>query len=67
MDQTLFTWLSVIVIFAIGTLSHFLYDWSHENKILGLFTAVNESTWEHVKIAITPTLLWSLVDGFFLW
>lgn len=65
MDQSLFTWLSVIVIFAIGTLSHFLYDWSHENKILGLFTAVNESTWEHVKIAITPTLLWSLIDGFF--
>lgn len=53
------------MIFALGTLAHFLYDLSHQNKILGLFTAVNESTWEHVKIAITPTLLWSLVDGFF--
>lgn len=65
MDQTLFLWLSIITIFSLGTLAHFLYDLSHENKILGLFTAVNESTWEHVKIAITPTLIWSLVDGFF--
>ena len=26
-------------------------------------TAVNESTWEHIKIALTPTILWSLIDG----
>ena len=64
MDQTLFTWISIVVIFALGALAHFLYDLSHENKILGLFTAVNESTWEHVKIAITPTILWSLIDGY---
>ena len=64
MDHTLFTWISIIAIFALGTLAHFLYDLSHENKILGLFTAVNESTWEHVKIAITPTLIWGFVDGY---
>ena len=28
-----------------------------------MFTAVNESTWEHIKIALTPTFLWSLYDG----
>ena len=31
---------------------------------MGLFTSVNESTWEHIKIALTPTLLWGLIDGF---
>ena len=65
MDQTLFISLSIIIIFSFGALAHFLYDLSHQNKILGLFVAVNESTWEHVKIAVTPTLLWSLIDGFF--
>lgn len=65
MDTTLFLWISVIIIFILGSLAHFLYDLSHDNKILGLFTAVNESTWEHIKIAITPTLIWSLVDGYF--
>ena len=56
--------ISIIVISIVGTLSHFLYDISNHNKVLGLFTAVNESTWEHIKIALTPTLLWSVVDGF---
>ncbi len=65
MDQILFTWISIIVIFGLGTLAHFLYDLLKGPKALGIFTAVNESTWEHVKIAITPTLLWSLVDGYF--
>jgi len=59
----LFTIISIIIISIIGTLSHFLYDISGHNKIIGLFTAVNESTWEHIKIALTPTLLWSLIDG----
>ncbi|MBR1717931.1 MAG: hypothetical protein IJ715_01515 [Bacilli bacterium] len=55
---------SIIIISIIGTLSHFLYDISGHNKFVGLFTAVNESTWEHIKIALTPTFLWSLVDGY---
>ena len=65
MDQILFTWISIVVIFLLGTLAHFLYDIFKGPKALGLFTAINESTWEHIKIAITPTLLWCLVDGFF--
>lgn len=56
--------ISIIIISVIGTLSHFLYDLTNHNKFIGIFTAVNESTWEHIKIALTPTLLWSIVDGF---
>lgn len=55
--------ISAIIISVIGTVSHFMYDISNHNKIVGLFSAVNESTWEHIKIAITPTLLWSIIDG----
>ena len=60
----IFLVISVIVISIFGTLSHFLYDISNHNKIVGLFAAVNESVWEHIKIALTPTLLWGLLDGF---
>ena len=60
----LFLIISIIVISIIGTLSHFLYDLSNHNKFVGLFAAVNESTWEHIKIALTPTILWSIVDGY---
>ena len=59
------TIVSIIIISAVGTLAHFLYDLTRHNQIIGLFAAVNESTWEHIKIALTPTLLWSLVDGIF--
>ena len=55
--------ISIIIISLIGTISHFIYDITNHNKIIGLFVSVNESTWEHIKIALTPTLLWSLVDG----
>lgn len=57
-------WLGFVIISVVGTLAHFLYDFSHHNKIVGLFAAVNESTWEHIKIALTPTFLWSLYDGY---
>lgn len=57
-------WNSFIIISIVGTLAHFLYDLSNHNKIVGLFTAVNESTWEHIKIGLTPTILWSIYDGY---
>lgn len=55
--------ISIVIISIIGTLSHFTYDISNHNSFIGLFSAVNESTWEHIKIALTPTFLWSLIDG----
>ena len=58
-----FVIISIITISIIGTLSHFLYEFSNHNKIVGLFTAVNESVWEHIKIALTPTFLWGIIDG----
>lgn len=56
--------VSAIVISLVGTIAHFLYDLCGHNKFIGLFTAVNESTWEHIKIALTPILLCGLYDGF---
>ena len=64
MDHVFNFWLSVIAISTIGTLAHFVYEWAHHNRTIGLFTAVNESTWEHIKIALTAALLWGLYDGF---
>lgn len=55
---------SIIFICIVGTFLHFLYELSHHNKFVAIFAAVNESTWEHIKICITPTILWSLYDGY---
>lgn len=57
-------YIGIIVIAAVGTLLHFVYEMSGHNKFVAIFAAVNESTWEHIKIGMTPTLLWSLYDGY---
>ena len=56
--------ITTIIISLVGTAAHFLYDFTKQNKFIGLFAAVNESTWEHIKIALTPILLCGLYDGF---
>ena len=57
-------YIGMILIAIVGTLLHFTYEFSHHNKYVALFSAVNESTWEHIKICMTPTILWSLYDGY---
>ena len=49
----------------LGVLLHFTYEWSGDNPAVGLFSAVNESTWEHLKLIFFPMLLLTLID--FLW
>ena len=51
-----------LFIILLGCLLHFVYEWSHENKIVGWFAAVNESTWEHIKLALVPSFLFIMVD-----
>ena len=45
---------------AAGTLLHFAYGWSGENPVVGAFSAVSESTWEHMKLLFVPLLLTAL-------
>lgn len=40
-----------------GTLSHFVYQWSGSNPLVGIVTPVSESTWEHMKLIFFPMLL----------
>lgn len=39
----------------LGTVGHFFYEWSGENRIAGIFFPVNESVWEHMKLTLLPT------------
>lgn len=57
-------YIGIVMISLIGTLLHFTYEMSNHNKFVAIFSAVNESTWEHIKICMTATILWSLYDGY---
>ena len=52
----------MIVTMILGTLNHFLYDWSGKNPVIALFTPVNESVWEHMTLLFFPFLWLSLIE-----
>ncbi len=56
-----FTIIGAIFVLITGTLAHFLYRWSGNNTIVGLFVPINESIWEHMKLLFFPMLLCSVV------
>lgn len=47
---------------AAGTLLHFVYHWSAESVIAAAFAAVNESTWEHMKLLLVPYFVFTMVQ-----
>lgn len=57
---------SVIFTFILGTLLHFTYQLSGRNEIVGLFSAVNESVWEHLKLLYFPMLLTIIIGYFYI-
>ena len=46
----------------LGTLLHFSFAWLREAPVAGLFSAVNESTWEHMKLLFFPSFLYFLLE-----
>lgn len=56
-----YTIIGIIFVIIAGTLAHFLYGWTGNNPIVGLFTPINESVWEHMKLLFFPMLLYSLI------
>ncbi len=53
-----------IFVSIVGTLLHFVYDWSGKMNFVGAFSAVNESVWEHLKLLFVPVLAWTLIEYF---
>jgi hypothetical protein len=52
-----FSWWIVLPLGLLGSLLHFLFDWTKHNRFVAFFSAVNESYWEHIKIAVWPVIL----------
>lgn len=56
--------LGFVFTIIVGTVGHFLYEKSNYNKVIGFLFSKNESTWEHMKLGITPIILWTIVELF---
>lgn len=56
------TILGIIFTAVLGTLLHFLFKWSMDHPAVALFAAVNESTWEHLKLLFFPVVLYTIFE-----
>lgn len=68
MDPTVTRWQTGGFLFTsvAGTLLHFLFDFSGQCIAAALFSAVNESIWEHMKLLFYPMLLFAVLERRFL-
>lgn len=55
--------IGVFIIMGLSVLSHFMYEWCN-NFIFSIFFPVNESIWEHMKLLVTPLLIYALIEYF---
>ena len=46
----------------LGTILHFLFDWTGGSPLVGLISAVNESIWEHMKLLFYPMVAFACVE-----
>ncbi len=53
------------VVSFLGTLLHFLYEWTGDSLWAAPISGVNESTWEHMKLLFFPLFLFAAVEWFF--
>ncbi len=56
--------LGALFISVIGSLLHFTYRAAGSYWLVGVFSAVNESTWEHLKLAVIPAAVWLLLERY---
>jgi len=64
MRRLLLKWeiIGTLFIIILGALLHFVFAWSGYCRPLALIAAVNESTWEHLKMAFWPAFIWAAVE-----
>ena len=53
--------IGVFVIFLLSFASHFIYKWI-PNALFSIIFPINESIWEHMKLLVTPVLIFSLIE-----
>ena len=53
--------ISTIFVMILGTLLHFTFEWSNNNVFVGIFSPINESIWEHLKLIFFPMVIATII------
>ena len=54
--------IGIVFIIFLGSTLHFAFALSGNQPVVGAFSAVNESIWEHLKLAFWPALLLTVIE-----
>lgn len=68
MKRSVLKWelIGIIFISILGSVLHFVFDWSGRWEPVGVIAAINESVWEHFKIGFWPALFYAIAEYWFL-
>jgi len=67
-QRPLIAWhgFGLLFLWVIGSLLHFAFRWSSRSPVVGVFSSVNESVWEHLKLGFWSLVLFSLAEFWFV-
>lgn len=67
MKRPISSWQIIGFLFTavMGTFLHFLFDLTGGSILAGVFSAVNESIWEHTKLLFYPMFFFAVTEYFF--
>ena len=54
--------VGILFIIGFGTTLHFWFEWTDYWRPIAIIAAVNESTWEHFKMAFWPSLIFAVIE-----
>lgn len=57
--------ISYLVTVTLGTLNHFIYEWTNKFGLLKPFVSIDESVFEHLKLIYYPMIFVSIFESFF--
>ena len=57
-----YEFLGMIFIIILGSILHFTFELSGHQPVVGVFSAVNESVWEHLKLGFWPALVYAAIE-----
>ena len=55
--------IGIFISFILAIIFHFIYGWI-PNSFISIIAPVNESIWEHMKLIVTPSLIFSIFEYF---
>lgn len=56
-----FIWIGIFFVLIIGSLLHFVYDWSGQNTLVSFIAPISESVWEHFKLGFYALMLYAIL------